>query len=605
MEPRAPAHLRVRDPVRREVLDELARHAPQRVRGLQYRDRQVEETEQLRLVRASGRADHPPPGLVERQRQADVGGELHGRGGPDRSVEVLVQLGLRERAKRRRVHRPMIGTRRAVTFAVALVALVAVLGPGVVRPEVGLAADAFVVARAEEADLVLAELQGDLHAALEEGRNGAASIVAGDEPPGPKFRDSAELTLVAAATSVDVDVALAALDGARAARGPVDSPIPPGTSAPDLASIAAQLEGVAEPADEFATMRRWAAAVPVALEAALAALRNGDLSEAEAQLALAREAHDKVAGWDVDFVTLPIWIETSDATIEAVEEIVAAARAGRTAEAQRLADEFAELADEAVEADRALQIAISEGGGLVAAAPLSRLVAAKRAVDAQRAAVRELLAEERAGRRRRVDHRSRALARILGGRRPETHMKEPERMRLRAVTDTPESVTADVLAVPIYREDGELSGDLAELNEASGGALRDAIDWGEFNLVEHAVALVDAGDLPADRLLLLNGGTRGRDAWRARRLAAMATRRLNGRGARSVALWLRDGEGRDAWVAAGRRRGRGHVPSDGDLRPGARHRGDESLGLRGPRARRRPGGPRRGRRNRGGRGVRS
>ena len=397
MEPRAPAHLRVRDSVRREVLDQLTRRTPERIGRLEHGDRQIEEPEQLGLVGAPLRAHHSPPGLVERQRQADLGSQLHGRGGPDRSVEVLVQLGLRERAKRRRVHRPMIRTRRAVTLAVALVALVAVLGPGMVRPEVGLAADAFVVARAEDADRVLADLQGDLDAALDEGRDGAASIVAGDEPPGPKFRDSAELTLVAAATSVDVDVALAALDGARAARGPVDPPIPPGTSAPDLASIAAQLEGVAEPADEFATMRRWAAAVPVALEAALAALRNGDLSEAEAQLALAREAHDTVAGWEVDFVTLPIWIETSDATIEAVEEIVAAARAGRTAEAQRLADEFAELADEAVQADRALQIAISEGSGLVAAAPLSRLVAAKRAVDAQRAAVGELLAEELRG----------------------------------------------------------------------------------------------------------------------------------------------------------------------------------------------------------------
>jgi hypothetical protein len=171
----------------------------------------------------------------------------------------------------------------------------------------------------------------------------------------------------------------------------------PGTSAAELESIAAQLSGVVEAADEFATMRRWAAAVPVALDAALDAIRNGDLSEAEAQLALAREAHDAVAGWDVDYVTLPIWIETGDATIDAVEEIVAAARAGRTAEAQRLADEFAELADEAVRADRALQITISEGGGLVAAAPLARLAAAIRAVDDQRAAVADLLAEERRG----------------------------------------------------------------------------------------------------------------------------------------------------------------------------------------------------------------
>jgi len=123
-------------------------------------------------------------------------------------------------------------------------------------------------------------------------------------------------------------------------------------------------------------------------------------------------------------------------------------------------------------------------------------------------------------------------------------------MRLRAVTATPATIQADVLAVPIYREDADLAGDLAELDAASGGAIRDAIDWGEFNALEHPSALVDAGELPAGRLLLLNAGGRGRGAWRARRLAAVATRRLNGRGARTLALWLRDGEGPDEWRAA-------------------------------------------------------
>ena len=123
-------------------------------------------------------------------------------------------------------------------------------------------------------------------------------------------------------------------------------------------------------------------------------------------------------------------------------------------------------------------------------------------------------------------------------------------MRFRASSSLPADVEADVLAVPIYKDDAELSGDLAALDEASGGAISQAIEWGEFNAVEHASALVDGGNLRAGRLLLLNGATRGRDAWRARRLASAATRRLNGRGARTLALWLRDGEGEDAWTAA-------------------------------------------------------
>jgi leucyl aminopeptidase len=123
-------------------------------------------------------------------------------------------------------------------------------------------------------------------------------------------------------------------------------------------------------------------------------------------------------------------------------------------------------------------------------------------------------------------------------------------MRLRAVSTPPAEVEADVLAVPIYKDESELTGELAALDKAAGGAIREAIDWGEFNAVEHASALVDGGSLRARRLLLLNAATRGRGAWRARRLAAAATRRLNGRGARTMALWLRDGEGDDEWTAA-------------------------------------------------------
>jgi leucyl aminopeptidase len=122
--------------------------------------------------------------------------------------------------------------------------------------------------------------------------------------------------------------------------------------------------------------------------------------------------------------------------------------------------------------------------------------------------------------------------------------------RVRAATGSPATVDVDVLAVPIYREDAEMPADLAELDAASGGAISRAIEWGEFNPLEHPLALIAAGDLPARWLLILNGGSRGRGAWRARRLGAVATRRLNGRGASSLGLWLRDGEDDDAWAAA-------------------------------------------------------
>jgi leucyl aminopeptidase len=124
-------------------------------------------------------------------------------------------------------------------------------------------------------------------------------------------------------------------------------------------------------------------------------------------------------------------------------------------------------------------------------------------------------------------------------------------MRLRAESTDPATVAADVLAVPIYREDKEITGDLAALDAASGGRISQAIDWGEFNILEHYTALIDAGSIAADRILLVNGVRRGRGPWRARRIASAATRRLQGRGVKRMALWLRDGEDADGFAAAG------------------------------------------------------
>ena len=154
-------------------------------------------------------------------------------------------------------------------------------------------------------------------------------------------------------------------------------------------------------------------------------------------------------------------------------------------------------------------------------------------------------------------------------------------MRLRAANGPPATVDADVLAVPIYREDAEMPADLAELDGASGGVISQAIAWGEFNPLEHPLALIGGGDLTARWLLLLNAGSRGRGAWRARRLASVATRRLNGRGAASLALWLRDDEDDDAWAAAAAGAVAGHLSSDRRLWPGARHGCHEALGRRG------------------------
>ena len=123
-------------------------------------------------------------------------------------------------------------------------------------------------------------------------------------------------------------------------------------------------------------------------------------------------------------------------------------------------------------------------------------------------------------------------------------------MRFSAESTSPASIRADVLAVPIYKEDREISGDLAELDAASGGLISRAIEWGEFNILEHYTALIDGGSIAADKILLVNGVRRGRGPWRARRIASTATRRLQGRGVERLALWLRDGEDADGFTAA-------------------------------------------------------
>lgn len=123
-------------------------------------------------------------------------------------------------------------------------------------------------------------------------------------------------------------------------------------------------------------------------------------------------------------------------------------------------------------------------------------------------------------------------------------------MRVRADSSKPASVQADVLAVPIYREDREPPSDLAELDAATGGAITRTLAWGEFNPLEDETALIEVQGITAPRILFVASGRRGRGAWRARRSASKAARRLQGRGATSLAFWLRDGESPDAYAAA-------------------------------------------------------
>lgn len=287
----------------------------------------------------------------------------------------------------------MIGTRATASVLTTLTLVVFGLGPGAPRPEMAIEARRLVTDRHATADAELATLAAALDEALDVAHDGAAAVLGGTEPPGPAIVAASEALAGAVPLAERAASAVAALESARLAQSPDVVPLPAGVDAAELGSIAIQLAGTAEAADEFAAMRMHAANVPTELDTALASLTDGDLDAAGAALGRARADHAAVAGWDAGFATLPIWVEVADATIGAVERLLKAIRADDTEAADRAAADFADLADEATRADRALQIAMSEGAATVTAAPLSRLARAVGTLREQRAAVGRLYSE--------------------------------------------------------------------------------------------------------------------------------------------------------------------------------------------------------------------
>lgn len=277
--------------------------------------------------------------------------------------------------------------RTSLPAAVVAVVLVLALDGGHGDPASRLAAEQLVTERRERALAALESVRSAIGPGLEAARRGAARTVGGDGPPGPAFEEAATLLGEAVEEAVAVREALAAYDGAVLARdpdaAPVGQPIPSG----EIASIGAQLEAVAPAADAFADQRERAGELVETLEDALAALDDGSLDEAAALAESARTDHAALLAWEVDLVTLPVWLDTTDAMITAVEDLVAATRAGDAVRALAAADDFVALSEEAAPADRALRIAIGEGGSSIAAAPLERLATLLREIEAARAHV--------------------------------------------------------------------------------------------------------------------------------------------------------------------------------------------------------------------------
>jgi len=276
---------------------------------------------------------------------------------------------------------------RVIAPALVVVGLAFVLGPGIRDPAATIGAERLIRDRAAAAEVALDQLRASVNPGLDAARAAAAGVLSGDDVPSPRIEDAAALIADAEGAVAPARRALSSLASARAAWRPEASQPPQPVAAGELTSIATQLRASARVADAFADIRARGTGLPAVLEQALGALDAGAISEASAHVARARDAHAAIVAWETDLPTLPIWIATTDAMISAVQQIVEATRDGDDATALAAAEAFGAISDDAATADRALRIALSEGGSALTAAPLERLAASIGAIEASRAAV--------------------------------------------------------------------------------------------------------------------------------------------------------------------------------------------------------------------------
>src|SRR5262245_14315374 len=149
-------------------------------------------------------------------------------------------------------------------------------------------------------------------------------------------------------------------------------------------------------------------------------------------------------------------------------------------------------------------------------------------------------------------------------------------VRIRVVVDQPWDVKADVLAVPVVGEP-DFGGPLGELDKRTGGELRALATFGELRTKRFSLALAAPGDLPVQRVLAVAAGDPATiDREVVHRVGASLERRLGGRHASSLAVWLTPLAdalgGADAFVSAADLVARGVV--EGSFDPKALYRDD-------------------------------
>lgn len=253
--------------------------------------------------------------------------------------------------------------------------------PRVADPARIAAAEATATRDRLAAAVALESLAAALHAALDEGRQGAALTVQTAEQPGPHLGRAGQRLEAAEPLASAARQALVRLAGDLDLLGVGDPPVLD-LAAGSLASTGAQLSSSAGAADAFWSMHLATRTTLQAIAGAFAALEAGNAPGALADTGRADTSLAAVRAWGGTLDTLPVWIDTVSRLADALRQLAEATRDHDLAAAESAAALYRRAAADANRADLALAIAVAEGGGSVSATPLAAAANALRAVDA-------------------------------------------------------------------------------------------------------------------------------------------------------------------------------------------------------------------------------
>ncbi len=282
----------------------------------------------------------------------------------------------------------MIGAGRAQGWlAIGLLGVALGLRPGVAAdadPQLAAARAGAVAAAAGRAMAALDALTAIIDQARNAARSGSALIVDGSDPPGPPLIAAADALEASSAEVTAADEAVARLSGILAAVNPAEAGPPLGIGPAELPGIGAQLRESAPAATTFVGLRHAAQTTLTELGGALAALTADNPDTALAAITRARAARDLLSTWQSPPPELAVWLDTTEAMLEAAQRIADALAADDQTAADAAGQAYAAAARQAAEADRALELSIAETGSAITLPALQRLALADDSVTSAR-----------------------------------------------------------------------------------------------------------------------------------------------------------------------------------------------------------------------------